>query len=130
MSRATNKSEAGFSIVEAMVALAVFAMAGVALVQLQTHSLQTFTDVERRALADTLAQNELVELAAAREAPPLGAREQEIEFAGRSWRLQTNVEQTSDPAAWRAVVVVLDARDGTAAAQAAAFIGAAGGPMR
>lgn len=104
MSRAPN--DQGFSLVEALVALGVFAMAGVALVQLQTHALSTFTRVEERALADLVAQNRMTEMVAARAIPPLGVKQEDVAFAGRDWDLEITVARTPDARTRRVSVAV------------------------
>nr|WP_281721934.1 type II secretion system minor pseudopilin GspI [Nitrosomonas nitrosa] len=104
MSNAPN--DAGFSLVEALVALAVFAMAGVGLVQLQSHSLSTFQRVETRALADIIAQNELTEIISARAQRPVAIGERQVRFAGRDWRVETEIVTTPSPQTRRAVVEV------------------------
>ena len=71
MSRVRN--DAGFSLVEALVALAVFALAGVALVQLQAQSLRTLSAAETRALARIVVQNALVDVVARSTPPDIGA---------------------------------------------------------
>lgn len=119
MSRARN--DAGFSIVEALVALAVFAMAGVALVQLQAHSLGTFTEVETRALADMAAQNRLTEIVAARERPGVGTREETIRFAGREWLMSVTIAGTPAAETRRVSVSVREPSAGAPSATAHAF---------
>lgn len=115
------RHDRGFSLVEALVALAVFALAGVALVQLQTHSLGAFTRVETRTLADNIAQNQLVRIVAARNKPDVGQREEEVDFAGRSWRMSVAVIATQDPTIRRASVVVRAPTGDAALAVAHAF---------
>ncbi len=121
-----KRGDAGFSMVEALVALGVFAMAGVGLVQLQTHSLQVFAEVERRAIGDMLAQNRLVEIAAANLGPDLGEQTGEVTYAGRDWTWRTEIAATSDPTTLRARVLVHDKADGLAAGDMTAFIAAPG----
>jgi general secretion pathway protein I len=120
MSRAP--SDLGFSLIEALVALAVFAMAGVGLVQLQTHSLQTLSQVETRALADIVAQNALVELVAGAVPPAPGQRAEAQTFAGRDWQIVTQVTPAGDML--RVSVAVSSASDATPAARAHAFVAA------
>lgn len=100
--------DGGFSIVEALVALAVFAMAGVGLVQLQTYSLSTLIRVERNALALMVAQNQLVAALSATKAPDLGASQGETRNAGRTWRWQMRVIPTEDAALRRISVSVAE----------------------
>jgi len=124
MSRAASDraGEAGFSVVEALVALFVFAVAGVALVQLQAHSLRTFADVETRALGAILAQNALVEAVAAPAPPDLGLRDDQPELAGRHWRRRVAVEATPDPAMRRVTVLVREPGRDAPVAQAQGFV--------
>lgn len=104
MSRAPT--DAGFSLVEALVALTVFAMAGVGLVQLQAHSLQTLAQVETRALADMVAQNALVETLATTATPAPGSRNDARSFAGRDWQVATQVAPVGDGSIVRVSVIV------------------------
>lgn len=122
MSRAPTDS--GFSLIEALVALAVFAMAGVGLVQLQTHSLQTLSRVESRALADVVAQNRLVELAAGNVSPAQGDTSETTQFAGREWRVATQVAGVGDGSMLRATVTVTEAQGEASGARAVGFIAA------
>jgi general secretion pathway protein I len=119
MSRAPN--DQGFSLVESLVALGVFAMAGVALVQLQAHSLSTFARIEQRALADIVAQNRLTEIAASNAAPPLGLTQEEVAFGGRAWRLGVTVARTPDSQT-RRVSVAVGADDAEQIAVVHAFV--------
>lgn len=100
------QNEAGFSLVEALVALAVFALAGVALVQLQSQSVASFARVETRTLADVLAQNILTETIASRSPPRLGAQERTVQFAEREWQVNMVVAATPDPSIRRISVAV------------------------
>jgi len=115
------RNDSGFSLVESLVALGVFAMAGVAMVQLQSHSLQTFTSVETRALADMAAQNELTRIVASDEKPAVGQRDSEVAFAGRTWRMSVTIAATSDPTTRRATIVVRETESDVAEATASAF---------
>lgn len=114
-------TDAGFSLVEALVALGVFAMAGVAMVQLQAHSLQTFTAVETRALADMIAQNELTRIIASDAKPAVGQRDSQEVFAGRTWTVSVAVAATIDATTRRATIVVRQENEETTTATATAF---------
>lgn len=117
----TDRSEAGFSVVEALVALAVFALAGVGLVQLQMQSVNTLSRVETRALADIAAQNALTEALASSQTPDIGARDGAVELGGRTWRWRRVVAATPDAATRRVSVVVFGAGEAPAA-QAHGFV--------
>lgn len=119
-------SEAGYSIVEALVALFVFALAAVGLVQLQATSIGAFTRVEERTLAGLVAQNTLTEAMAAAQAPAIGVREGEAEMAGRAWRWRQEITATADARVRRVSVRVLNP-SGRAAAEAHGFRAASSG---
>lgn len=96
-----RKPEDGFTITETLVALFVFAMAGVALVQMQTQSVSTFTRVERRTLAGLVAENQLVEQMSRAESPTIGSFEGETQMADRAWRWKLDVAPTTDASTLR-----------------------------
>jgi general secretion pathway protein I len=124
MSRGSNsaRADAGFSLVESLVALFVFALAGVALVQLQTYSLTTFTRVELQALGGIVAQNRLTETVASLRPPELGSSEGETTLGGRRWRWRMQVAATEDPVTRRVEVVVTDIAADAQAVRAHAFV--------
>jgi general secretion pathway protein I len=97
----SKSGDSGFTITETLVALFVFALAGVALVQMQTQSVQTFSRVESRTLAGLVADNRLVEAMARVDAPDLGLAEGNVDLGGRTWRWRLDVTPTSDPAILR-----------------------------
>lgn len=96
-----RSGEDGFTIAETLVALFVFAMAGVALISMQTQSAETYSRVETRALASVVAENQLIDAMALRNAPAIGARDGELELGGRQWRWRLDVMPTEDPATLR-----------------------------
>lgn len=96
-----RKGEEGFTIAETLVALFVFALAGVALIRMQTQSVETYSRVETRALAAIVAENQLIDAMAMRNAPAIGARDGELDLGGRHWRWRLDVLPTDDPATVR-----------------------------
>lgn len=96
-----RNTEGGFTIAETLVALFVFALAGVALVSMQTQSLDTYSRVETRALASIVAENQLIDAMALRTAPAIGARDGELDMGGRHWRWRLDIMPTDDPATLR-----------------------------
>jgi general secretion pathway protein I len=99
-------NDRGFTLVEALVALGVFALAGIGLVQLQANSVRTLAAVEARALATLAAENELTHIIAVRVRPDVGESERELEFAQRRWRLRVSIAETGAAGARRATVAV------------------------
>lgn len=112
--------EAGFSLVEALVALFLFGTAAVGLIQLQSQSLRLLLDAETRSLAGLVAQNRLVEAMASQTPPVVGVVEGETQLAQRDWSWRLTTERTEDRTSLQMTVVVY-APSGAVAAEAAAF---------
>ncbi|MBL8549598.1 MAG: type II secretion system minor pseudopilin GspI [Hyphomonadaceae bacterium] len=103
-------------------ALFVFALAGVALVQMQTFSLMTFARVETHALAGIVAQNRLTEAVAATAPPDLGTSAGEETMGGRTWRWRMVVSPTTEAEVRRVDVEVRDAAAPAQAVNARGFV--------
>jgi general secretion pathway protein I len=120
------RPDAGFSLIEALVALAVFATAAIALVVMQTQTVRSAQAQQARSLATLVAQNLLVETAAAYAPAPLGVRTGETELAGRRWIWRADVTTTLDAGVHRLRVTVRAAGDEQEAARLDAFIASGG----
>ncbi|USJ01841.1 type II secretion system minor pseudopilin GspI [Xanthomonas prunicola] len=85
---ANARTSSGFSLLELMVALAIFGMAVVGLLNLSGESARTAVVLEERALAAVVAENQAIEAvlapAAAIRAPANG----QVVLGGRSWDWQ------------------------------------------
>ena len=83
----------GFSLIEAMVALAVLAIASVGLMRAVESHIDSARGLERRAIAMWVAENRLAELSlrdAAIAAP-------QVEMLGQDWRIKVDETATDDP---------------------------------
>ena len=89
------RAEAGFTLIEALVALVILALASVALLGAGEAHVRNVAELESRAIAQWVAENRLVELSLAR------GRAQETpvstEMLGREWRVSMIMKPTSDP---------------------------------
>lgn len=119
-------AEAGFTIVETLVALFVFALAGVALISMQTQSVNALTRVETRALASLVAENNLIDVMAKRSALELGTRSGDLEMAGRRWTWKLDIARTDDPSTLRVKSSALDNLQETSAVEVTAYAVAGG----
>ncbi|HBX55186.1 MAG TPA: type II secretion system protein GspI, partial [Pseudomonas sp.] len=91
------KRSAGFTLLEVLVALAIFALVAASVLTASARSLQTAARLEDKTLAMWIADNRLTELQLA-DTPPGDGRDQgELEFAGRRWQWQSEIQATSEP---------------------------------
>ncbi|MVW77269.1 type II secretion system minor pseudopilin GspI [Pseudomonas xionganensis] len=91
------KRSAGFTLLEVLVALAIFALVAASVLSATARSLQTAARLEDKTLAMWIADNRLTELQLAASAPAEGREQGELEFAGRRWQWQSEIKATSEP---------------------------------
>ena len=84
MSRA-EQGEAGFTLIEMLVALAIFSLAALALLRLGGATATNSARLQDQALAQTVARNLAVEVLSDPEPPPFGALNGEAVNGGRRW---------------------------------------------
>jgi general secretion pathway protein I len=75
----------GFTLLEMLVALAIFALAGLALVRLQAVSARSAFDLRERTMAQIVARNLMVERLTDPKAPAFGSETGKAENFGRIW---------------------------------------------
>lgn len=89
------RADAGFSLIEVMVALAIFGLAAVALIRLQGVSLASAATLSDRQLAAIVARNQALDAMLSSTAP---AADQGRERAGaRNWIWRRQVSPGPDP---------------------------------
>ncbi|UVE19081.1 type II secretion system minor pseudopilin GspI [Pseudomonas sp. LS44] len=103
----------GFTLLEVLVALAIFAVVAASVLTASAHSLQTATRLEDKTMAMWIADNQLTELQLADTPPAAGRSQGQLDFAGRHWQWLQLVERTSEPEMHRVTVWVApgEARD-------------------
>ena len=101
---------AGFTLIEIMVALAVFALAALALVRLEAATVRGAATVEETLAAAMLARSLATEAVSDARAPALGTTGGSESNGGRTWRWVRRVERTGDQRILRIDVAVADAR--------------------
>lgn len=92
-----RRAEAGFTLLELLVALAVFSVAALALLNLTGETQRSAAALESRALAHVVAENVAVESLLAPLADAEGVRFGEETMAGRTWRWERRTLPTADP---------------------------------
>ena len=81
----------GFTLLEVMIALAVFVAAALALDSAMGANTRGTLRFEEKTLASWIAANKLVEVQLYQQWPSIGRQDEEPEFAGRKWLVQSDV---------------------------------------
>lgn len=106
-----RETEQGFSLIEAMVALAVLAIATVGLIgAVETH-IDSTRGMERRATAMWVAENRLAELQIADRA----ADADNVRMLDQNWQVAVARSATDDPAIQRVRISVRQGKSGSLA---------------
>jgi general secretion pathway protein I len=79
-----------------LVALAIFSLAGLALVRLQAFSARSAFDLRERTMAQVVARNLMVERLTDPKPPSIGSTDGTIENAGRAWHWRQDVARLDD----------------------------------
>jgi general secretion pathway protein I len=108
----------GFSLIEALVALAVLAIATVGLMRTVESHIDSTRGVERRTAAMWVAENRLAEL----EARAPAANADQVEMLGQIWRVAVTRRGTDDPEIQRVRIDVFPAQDSVPLASLDGFV--------
>ncbi len=111
-----RSTEHGFTLLEMLVALAVFSLAALALIRLQAVAVRTTADLDERQIAGIVAHNRMVDIQTAPGLLTRGESDGTTENGGRQWRWQQKVSATDAPDIMRVDIRVAEARgDGSPA---------------
>jgi len=95
-SRAPSRTESGFTLLEMLVALAIFSLAGLAVVRLQAVSARTAYDLRERTMAQVVARNIMVERLTDPQPPAFGSETGKTANFGRDWQWQQGTAPMGD----------------------------------
>lgn len=112
----SDRDENGFTLVEMLVALAVFSLAALALLRLEGATLSSTADLDQKLMAQIVARNVAVQTLTDPVAPSLGLTSGEDVNGGRRWRWERRTTRPGDP---RLVRVDIEVRDAVGVNQAA-----------
>lgn len=86
----------GFTLIEVMLAMAIFAIAGVALMGSAQNNFTNLGHLEQKTIAQWVASNQLVAANLEEKWPPKNNRKGKVEMAGATWFWQQKVVKTTD----------------------------------
>ncbi len=86
----------GFTLIEVMLAMAVFAVAGIALLSAASNNARNIGHLENKMFANWVASNQLVATSLTQAWPPKNNLKGDVELAGKSWYWQQKVIKTTD----------------------------------
>ncbi len=105
-----RSAEHGFTLIEVMVALAVFALAALALLRLEGATIRSTDTLGRTLEAGLVARNAAVEAMTDARPPALGPGAGTAVEGGRSWTWTRQISPTGDARVLRIDVTVADPR--------------------
>lgn len=115
----TLKKVRAFTLIEVMLALAIFSIAGVALIGSTNAALSNTRLLENKMYAGWVASNQLVEMKLENQWPPKNNHKGDVELAGQKWYWQQKVIKTTDDNL-KAVVIEVSKNDTINSGQAIA----------
>jgi len=86
----------GFTLLEVMLAMAVFAVAGIALLGVADNNYRHISHLEEKMFANWVASNQLVNASLSESWPPKNNQKGEEEMAGRKWYWRQKVIKTAN----------------------------------
>ncbi len=98
------KLSQGFTLIEVMLAMAIFSIAGIALLSAADNNFKNLSHLENKVLANWVASNQLVTVTLDPAWPPKNNKKGSVEMAGQEWFWLQKVIKTTDKD-MRAVVV-------------------------
>ncbi len=91
-----SKKTLGFTLIEVMLAMAVFSIAGIALLSTASNNARHIGHLENKMFANWVAANQLVAANLVEKWPPKNNAKGEVKLAGRAWFWQQKVIKTTD----------------------------------
>ncbi len=110
---ADRRAASGFTLIEMMVALAVFSLAGLALIRLEGATIRSAGILDNTLMAQIVARNVAVEALTDPRPPTAGSIGGSEANGGRNWRWQRLAARIGDQGAMRIDVTVTDPEGAT-----------------
>lgn len=89
-----NRFLRGFTLLEVLIAMAVFAVAAMALLNAGREQIQASSRLEDKTFAHWVAMNRIVEMQLSGQFPEIGRGDTRVKLAGREWKVLTTIDGT------------------------------------
>ncbi len=96
----------GFTLLEVLIALAIFAISALVVLEQASLSISQQARLEEKTLALWVAENQLAAMRLEPEWPAAGSTEKKTTNANRNWQIQQAVEATANPLLRKITVAV------------------------
>lgn len=113
----------GFTLLEVMIALAVFAISAIALLSETNQGVRQSLYLEEKSYALWIAENTLTELRLKPEWPSLGRDNSQTTLFNRNWLIETEVTDTGEKSLRRVEVTVTRPEDSKVMSSLRGYIG-------
>lgn len=90
------RTQHGFTLLEVLIALAIFATAGAAILQASASHLRAMAQLEELALASIIANNQLQQAQLNKNWPPKEQEQGELTMGNRDWQWQLRATSVPD----------------------------------
>jgi general secretion pathway protein I len=100
----------GFTLIEVMLAMAIFSIAGIALLSAADNNFKNLSYLENKVIANWIASNQLVEATLDQTWPPKNNKKGSIKMAEREWFWWQKVIKTTDKN-MRAIVIEIRSKE-------------------
>lgn len=91
------KKQMGMTLIEVMIALAIFAVAALSIVNTAGEHIRSLSYLEQKNIALWVANNHLTQLHLDKKLPALGTKTGKLEYAGTTWYWKQLTVKTLDP---------------------------------
>ena len=124
----SRKPQAGFTLIEVMVALAIVALSLSAVVASVSQMVQAASAIQERTYASWIAQNKISEIRLSNVTPEVSETDDQVTFASVEWALRTKISETGVENLYRVDVAVSYASNEQVIRTVTGFIGEPGIP--